>query len=56
MNNLLITVPAFPRFRLTSLSVDNILQPWYVDWSTNIKVERTPARLKGMNTVVLAFT
>ena len=50
-----------PMHILTSLSVDEIWLPRYVNWSINfrgltLKVEMEPSRLKHMNSVLSAFT
>ena len=58
---LLIAVHTFAEHMLTSLSVDEILLPKYVNLSTNfrdlpLKVEMAPSYFKHMNSVLFAFT
>ena len=61
VNNLLITVHAFPMHMLKSLSVDELLVPRYLKWSNDFKsllfnVEMTPFGLKCINSVLSEFT
>ena len=61
MDDQSIAVHAFTRSMLTSLSVDEILLPRYVNWSTYLrgsllKVEMAPFCLKHMNSVLFVFT
>ena len=56
INNQSISVHAFVRRKLTSLSVNKILLPRYVNWSTNFRglplsEEIVPSCLKHMNCV-----
>ena len=60
INNLSVAVHTFAINMLTLLSVDEILLPRYVNWSTDsrgllLKVEMAPY-FKHMNSVVFAFT
>ena len=60
IDNLLITIHSFTWCILTSLSVDEILLPSYVNLSTNfrglpLKVDMAPSHLKHMNSVLSAF-
>ena len=53
INNLSIVVHAFARHMLTSISADEILLPWNVNWSTNfsdlpLKGEMAPYCLKSL--------
>ena len=57
---LLIVVHDFSMRMLTSLSVDEILLPRYVNWSINFKglpfkEEMAPSYLKHMNSVLFRF-
>ena len=61
VNNLSMAVYAFTWHMLTSFSVDEILLPKYVNWSTNFrglpfKVEMASFCFKHMNSVLFAFT
>ena len=58
--NLSITVPNLAMSMLTSLSVDEILLPRYVNWSTYfsglaLKVDMASSCLKHMNSVLFTF-
>ena len=60
INNLSIVVHTFARHMLTSLSVDEILLPRYVNLSSNfrgllLKVEMAPCHLKHTNSLLFAF-
>ena len=55
IGNMSMTVHAFVMYMLTLLSVEEILLPNYVNWSTNfrglpLKSAISPSRLKHMNT------
>ena len=61
INNLSISVHAFTRHMLTSLSVDEILLLRYMNLSTNfrglpLQVKIAPSFLKQMNSVFFSFT
>ena len=61
VNNLLVAFYAFAKGMLTSLSVDEILLPKYVNLSTNfrglpLKVKIAPSHLKHMNSILFVFT
>ena len=62
IDNLSLAIHALARRMLTSLSVDKILLPRYVNLPTNFidlphRVELAPSHLKkGMNSVLFAFT
>ena len=60
INNLSITVHAFARRISTSFSVDEVLLPRYVIFSSNfiglpLRVEVTPSRLKHIYFILFAF-
>ena len=61
INNLSIGLHAFARHMLTPLSVNEMLLPRYMNWSTNsrglpLRVEMVPFYLKHMYSVLFAFT
>ena len=61
IDNLSIAFKAFARNMLISLSVNEMLLPRYVNWSTNfrgllLRVEMAPCCLKHMNSGLFAFT
>ena len=60
IDNLWIAFHAFARCMLTSFSVDEMLLPRYVNWSTNFRgllhrVEMASSCLKHMNSVLFTF-
>ena len=60
VDNLSIVVHALPMHILTSLSVDEILLPRYMNWSTNFRVfqfyeEMIPSWLKDSNSILSEF-
>ena len=56
IDNLSITVHAFTRRMFISLSVDEILLPRYLNWSTNFEVEMASSLWKYMIFFLFAFT
>ena len=61
IDSLSFAVHALSVRMLTSLSIDEILLPSYVNWSTDFsgllrEVEIGPCYLKYMNSVLFAFT
>ena len=61
VDNLSIALHALPKYMLTSLSVDEILLPKYINWSTNFRRltfndETVPSWLKHINWILSVFT